>query len=298
MIKLLHEELKKNLIAFDKFCNENNIKYFLGYGSLIGALRHQGFVPWDDDIDICMDRDNYRKLELLIKDVPKPFCIKKAFMSGNDNFFMKWEDNSTTVIETWSEKAKWAHGLFIDIFPIDKFPTKKRKSLLKLYSFWNILLYVRFKRLSFHNFNFWLKLLIAPGYFSLKLFLNLMPNKWFAKLMDHRFSKWNKLQDNYRYGCLVDPLEFPKVSFSKKIIESKIILQTFEKQKFPILKNSMDFLINKYGDDVMDIPKNKIYQNQHFVLFKNDKSYLDYFNNKNEMLKLKKELKQNLSFKK
>ncbi len=126
-LKELHKKLLVNLNAFDKFCKKHNIKYFLGYGTLIGALRHQGFIPWDDDVDVCMDRINYNLLLQVAHLAPKPFLIQKAVTNTNDNFFLKWEDTSTTIIEQWSEKAKWARGIFIDIFPLDKVPSKNAK---------------------------------------------------------------------------------------------------------------------------------------------------------------------------
>ena len=69
-MKLLSiEEVKKVelnlLLDFDKYCKQNNLRYYLCYGTLIGAVRHKGFIPWDDDIDVIMPREDYEKLMAL-----------------------------------------------------------------------------------------------------------------------------------------------------------------------------------------------------------------------------------------
>ena len=57
----LHNVLFEMLNVFDSFCRENNIEYSLAYGTLLGAVRHKGFIPWDDDLDVMMTRENYNK---------------------------------------------------------------------------------------------------------------------------------------------------------------------------------------------------------------------------------------------
>ena len=70
-LKKYQDHLMEMLIEFQCFCDEHNIKFFLVGGSALGAFRHQGFIPWDDDIDVAMFRDDFEKME--------------AFMSGNNN---------------------------------------------------------------------------------------------------------------------------------------------------------------------------------------------------------------------
>lgn len=66
-IRRYQHHLAETLREFDRFCQENGIIYYLSYGTLLGAIRHKGFIPWDDDADLWMDRENYTKLEKLMK---------------------------------------------------------------------------------------------------------------------------------------------------------------------------------------------------------------------------------------
>ncbi len=289
----LHKKLLVNLAAFDEFCKKQNIKYFLGYGTLIGALRHQDFVPWDDDVDVCMDRKNYEAFLKVAHLVPKPFSVHDAGIKTNDNFFAKWEDTSTTIIEKYSEKSKWARGIFIDIFPMDKIPNKNLKFKFFKHRLFSFFLYIIFKKISFKSFSWWLTLLVFPGYWLIKLIITMLPinkNKW-RKVMNKHFIKWNNLNQNYRYACLVDPIEFPKTTFSKEIIESQLMNYQFNNLELPILTKSLLFLINKYGKNVMTIPKELNFYNQHLIIFYPNSSYLSIINNKYELKKLKKEIK-------
>ena len=67
-LKEIRRRLLGILIELDEFCSENNIKYYLCAGTLLGAVRHKGFIPWDDDIDICMSRPDYDKLLSISKE--------------------------------------------------------------------------------------------------------------------------------------------------------------------------------------------------------------------------------------
>lgn len=68
----IHQDLYELLCKFDLFCKSNDVEYFLIYGTLLGAVRHKGFIPWDDDIDLAMDSDNFSKLKLLAKEGKLP----------------------------------------------------------------------------------------------------------------------------------------------------------------------------------------------------------------------------------
>ena len=111
------------LEAVDRFCRENNIDYSLSYGTLIGAVRHKGFIPWDDDIDLMMKRDDYdRFIQLWTKDPPEGFFLQTEVTDPKYmNNFLKIRKTNTTFIQNEKEKNCGYHtGIFIDIFPVDR----------------------------------------------------------------------------------------------------------------------------------------------------------------------------------
>ena len=126
------EEMKKVEIEIlkkiDEVCSENNIVYSLAGGSAIGAVRHKGFIPWDDDIDIMMLREDYDKLQNVMND--KDYKgIKLLSINNDENFpypYMKAVSLNTTGKEIGIDKIK-DYGVFIDIFPVDKVPTDGKK---------------------------------------------------------------------------------------------------------------------------------------------------------------------------
>lgn len=119
-LKLIQLEILKDIHSF---CNKHDIVYFLAYGSLIGAVRHKGYIPWDDDIDICMPRPDYERfIRLYNSEIYKLYCIEKE--SDCLIPYAKVGDSKTLLIENANFCIKDI-GVNIDIFPIDGFPHDK-----------------------------------------------------------------------------------------------------------------------------------------------------------------------------
>jgi lipopolysaccharide cholinephosphotransferase len=123
----------KMLKYFKKICEKYHLRYYLAGGTLLGAVRHEGFIPWDDDIDILMPRPDYNKLQKIIK--RQPLLPRYRFHSsdlGNLNDpFCKLFDLSTKVDKKWIADQYDCH-LWIDIFPMDGVP-EDDKEVEKIY---------------------------------------------------------------------------------------------------------------------------------------------------------------------
>lgn len=116
-LKELHKHLLVMMDEIHQICIDNNIHYSLMGGTLIGALRHKGFIPWDDDLDIGMMWDDYQKFISVVKEMNHEWL---EFEIPNENntviwSFMKAYDSRTTFVDVLSGTAK---GVFVDIFPV------------------------------------------------------------------------------------------------------------------------------------------------------------------------------------
>lgn len=126
-LKILQNELLNILKVFKEKCDENGLTYYMFFGSLIGTVRHHGFIPWDDDIDIAMPRDDYDKFVRLFKD----YLSDDYFLDGYACPFYKsfsplTRVNSKKVMIRRDRNNKEEYiNAFIGLFPIDGLPTKE-----------------------------------------------------------------------------------------------------------------------------------------------------------------------------
>lgn len=120
-IKKLQGVLLELLSVIDQVCAENNLRYYLFYGTLLGAVRDGGFIPWDDDADIVMPREDYEKLlSLPVSKWPDGYFLQSPYSEKYGRFaFAKLRKNGTTCIDPHHRHIKMHQGIFIDIFPLD-----------------------------------------------------------------------------------------------------------------------------------------------------------------------------------
>ncbi len=104
---------------FHKYCSSHSIRYYAVGGTMIGAMRHRGFIPWDDDIDIAIPRKDYNRLIRDFNNVVDGYLLESPY-SGNEDFlysYAKLYDTNTTLVEKNRKPCK--RGIYIDVFPLD-----------------------------------------------------------------------------------------------------------------------------------------------------------------------------------
>lgn len=127
MKEITFEEGKKlmldELISVADFCEKYGIKYSLGYGTLIGAIRHKGFIPWDDDIDIIMPRDDYERFVKTYKN--ERYAVVDESRMVNHSHIRVSDQKTVLKQKAWAARY-YKEGLWIDVFPIDKVPDSQK----------------------------------------------------------------------------------------------------------------------------------------------------------------------------
>lgn len=134
-IKRLQQKSLEMYLFFKDFCEKNDLTYFFCGGCLIGAIREKGFIPWDDDIDIFMPREDY---ERLIEIFNEKSGVDRYFLQVSEkdkltkNLFATICDSETTFIKTYQSDLDINHGIVLDILPIDGCPSSKVKRLFQI----------------------------------------------------------------------------------------------------------------------------------------------------------------------
>ena len=231
------------LLEVHKICVENNITYWLEGGTLLGAIRHGGFIPWDDDIDIAMDMENYEKF-LRIAPSKLPEYLFLQHKSTDPKFplnIIKVRKNTTIFIEKYEkENGKYHQGIFIDIIPCDYFDS----SWLVKFSRWGNI--VRTKKTKYKKgtmkrffYSIFSNILFAPIFYSWKGIRNC--------LYKFQSGKREYLTHALGFGITHD-------TKTKDILPVVLGENIFEGHSFYIPNDPHEYLRFYYDDHYMKLP--------------------------------------------
>ncbi len=265
MKKLSLEEIQKKelelLRKIDAFCEENNLTYFLAYGTLIGCIRHQAFIPWDDDIDIIMPRPDYNKFLELKDEFHKEFKNTKIGYLEDKTYYpyVKVLDTKTLLQER-NLKKSFASHIWVDIFPLDGISEDdkvNRKIFLKQKICMKILASMKIKPFKMKG-NILIKIL-GTLFIPFGILLNYLFN--FSRYIDNlsqkiAYTKANKVANIAECGYGFD-----------EIIEKETLFPLLKKKfcgfEFNVPANYHDYLTQLYGDYMQLPPENE--RCTHFV---------------------------------
>lgn len=256
MIKIPDDEIQEVLLSvmvkIDEICRCNRLTYYLFGGTLIGAIRHKGFIPWDDDIDIAMPRDDYNKLMEIINS--KYEGLKFISIDNNSEYinpYGKVYDTKTLLFEHDYMEIKDL-GVYVDVFPIDEQGNKLSKAR-KLTRKMRLLNAFLFESNLKHYHRISKKWYCEIPKFFMYPVAKMLGTKYWVTKMNKLAQIYNGRNSKY-VGCNVDPNYH--TNFERKLFEKTIDVE-FEGYQFLAPAGYDTILKRNYGNYMQLPPENK-----------------------------------------
>ncbi len=254
-LKHIHDVELMILRDFISFCEENNLTYFMYAGSLLGTIRHEGFIPWDDDLDVCMLRDEFERFKKLFSSNDKYELLSCESQKDYCYLFAKLSLKNTRFEEQWASQLDFDIGFNIDIFVLDDLAEGKYKRFyqLKKAYFYNRLLIMSKIRLD--DLPIIPKLLSHSMYHILNL-LRLNPSKLNRKCLNF-LNKYSDANADNVFDISATAAEYPLIYDKNDFKE--VIQVKFEDVQVNVPKMYDKILTELYGDYMELPPEEKRY---------------------------------------
>ena len=237
------------LAEFDRVCRKHGLTYFVDSGTLLGAVRHKGFIPWDDDIDVAMFREDYRKLtRIAAQEFQHPYFFQTPFtdpglvMGGS-----RLRNSDTTLISDFENQRPYENkGIFIDIFVLDNVPDSEAalsRAKVFLKGYWRVLRYASYYDAYFKPGKKYSVKRLLLGKVSLGL-KHVLGIENLCRGYERYCSRWHG-KDTSRVGPL--ECERGKYTYMKEWYDSADIIP-FECVNVPVPRGYHEVLTTMFGD--------------------------------------------------
>lgn len=271
-IHQIQSKLLEILLYFDAFCRQHGLRYTLAGGTCLGAVRHKGFIPWDDDVDVFMLRDDYERLGELwanYADTARYSCVRSNDKVNIHHAATEIKDNNTTFINRHSADLDINQGLMIDVIPLDGVAgTKGKQTMQMMYSM--VYCCFNFSRLPEHKGKL--------TYYGTKLALGCI-RSFRARYRIWKYAEQKVIQygasdsglaASFGEGATIMRQRFPRVWF-----EEPAYLE-FEGHLLPVPKDYDRYLTISYGDYMTLPPEEEQIARHDTVFIDLEHSYQQY----------------------
>ena len=239
-VKQVQEKILEVMLYIDTLCRKNNITYCIMGGTALGAVRHKGFIPWDDDLDIFMTPSEYQRFKtVFVKDKSEHFIIQEwSTVEGYLEYAKVRMNNTTFIEENFKDRIDMHHGIYVDIMILHKAPNKKLVQKLVYYQSKFVTLYA----LSQRNW----KPKTKVQEIVLKS-LKFLPCKSMAKWSYKNIYRYDNLENDYCWCYFITPAKFKSGIFDAEFFDSVKEID-FEGHKLLAPEKIQEYLKYRYGD--------------------------------------------------
>lgn len=249
----LHNVEKEILTEVITLCEENNLAYFVDWGTLLGTVRHQGFIPWDDDVDISMPRNDYNTfLEIATKKL-RPGYVLQHFSTDplTPQYCAKVRKDGTKFVEEYAINLPIHQGVFIDIYPIDNLPndTKISRKYQRKATILKQLFIAKVVRQPSYHKKAIKKILLSCVRKVIAFIIVGIPRQYIFRQLDRHLQQYNSIQCE-KVSCI-------GTSRGEHFREDIYPLETsrFEDLIVRVPHNQKQILEDEYGDFLILPPK-------------------------------------------